>query len=444
MNYFNLAKFKFLLIFFFTLQAFNPAFSSSLTHQVGKNRLTITLDPADRCNYNQRIKSIALHYTVLGENDSRTVLKQGGVSSHFLIPKEAKSKGTDLWQLVAIKDRAWHAGKSYWQTRTNLDDTSVGIEIVNYGYGLVQDSGKTLWPYQVENQIKQMLIQEIKKDKNFYHLLVNNNLLNAFLQDMMRDLVPPRNCLTYKKYILQSYIKKYRAITNNLREKNDPFLNIKLNDLYGLEQQGKLVWDDFTSHQRTALASLLKKLTKELEVKDKNNNICVQIKPTAIVGHSDIAPNRKSDPGPRFPWKYLAEQGIGAWPDEQAVNSILKKLSKNKKINITWLQDNLRLYGYDIQTTKILDQQSKDVIRAFQWHFEPDNASGIPSLKTVALLEALIKKYPPEENQQIIHPRQNDFSIKLKRAFNDGWKDLKTYFLNKDQRDIEKKVSLLF
>jgi N-acetyl-anhydromuramyl-L-alanine amidase AmpD len=445
MNCFNLVKFNnlLILIFCFALQALNPAFSSSLTHQTGKNQLTITLDPADRCNYNHRIHSIVLHYTVLDEDNSRTVLKQGDVSSHYLIPKETKSNGTDLWQLVALKERAWHAGKSYWQTRTNLDDTSIGIEIVNYGYGLIQASGKILWPYQVEDKIKQMLIHEIKKDKQFYRLLLQKNLLSAFLQDMMRDLVPPRNRLAYKKYILQNYIEKYRAITAALREKNDPFLNIKLDDLYGLEQQGKLVWDDFTPHQRIVLVNLLRKLIKELEIKDKNNNICVQIKPTAIVGHSDIAPDRKSDPGPRFPWQYLAQHGIGAWPDEKTVNTILKEISKEKKINIASLQDNLRLYGYNIQTTKLLDQQSKDVIRAFQWHFEPENTSGIPSLKTVALLEALMKKYPPEEEQQTINPRQINF-IELKKAFNTGWKNFKTQFLNKDLRGAEKKISMLF
>ncbi len=448
MNYFNLAKFNILLtlIFLFLLQGFNPVFSASLAHQTEQNRLIITLDPADRCNYNQRIKSIVLHYTVIGEDDSRTVLKQGGVSSHYLIPKEAKSNGTDLWQFVAMKDRAWHAGKSYWQTRTNLDDTSIGIEIVNYGYGLVQASGKILWPYQVENKIKYLLIQETKKDKNFYHLLIKKNLLNAFLENIMRGLVPPRDDLIYKKYVLKKYIQKYTTIVDNLREKNDPFLNIKINDLYNLQQQGKLVWDDYTPHQRKTLVLLLKKLTKELEIKDKNNNICAQIEPTAIVGHSDIAPSRKSDPGPRFPWKYLAEHGIGAWPDEQAVNTILKELSKDKKINIASLQDNLRLYGYNIQTTKILDQQSKDIIRAFQWHFEPDNASGIPSLKTVALLDALIKKYHPEEYQQIIHLQQINLITEFKNIFNAGLMDIKKQFLilNKELSIEEKKIDLFF
>ncbi|MFZ0219402.1 MAG: N-acetylmuramoyl-L-alanine amidase [Candidatus Aquirickettsiella sp.] len=447
-NYLCLTKFKYLLAFnfLFLLQVFNPALSAPLIHQSEQDRLIITADPADHCNYNQRIKSIILHYTVIGEDASRTVLKQGDVSAHYLIPKKAKFNGTDLWQLVPIKYRAWHAGKSYWQTRAHLNDTSIGIEIVNYGYGLVQAPDKILWPYQVERKIRHRLIQEIKNDKSFYHLLLKKNLLSAFLENIMRGLVPPRNDLIYKKYVSKKNMQKYTVIMETLREKQDPFLNIKINDLYDLQQRGKLVWDDYTPHQCKVLVVLLKKLLKELEIKDQNGNICYQIQATDIIGHSDIASDRKSDPGPQFPWKYLAEHGIGAWPDTQDVRNFMAELSKNKKISIAWLQDNLRLYGYNIQTTKILDQQSKDAIRAFQWHFEPDNASGIPSLKTVAILEALFKKYPPKDAQPIIQPRQVNFITEIKNVFNAGLIDIKNQFLilNKDLNTTHEKIDLFF
>lgn len=441
----NRTKFSLLLTLglSFFLQAFNPAFSSTLDQHSKQKQLVITSSPADRCNYNQRIKFIVLHYTVLDEKDSLSILKQGDVSAHYLIPKEAKSNGTDLWQLVPIKYRAWHAGQSYWQTRAHLNDTSIGIEIVNYGYGLKQASGKNLWPYQIENKIKFLLTQEIKKDKSFYSLLIKKNLLSVFLEDVMRGLVPPRANRIYKKYVSEKIIQKYTNLTNTLREQHDPFLNIKINDLYELQQQGKLVWDSYTTHQYKTLALLLKKLMKELEIKDKAGNVCYQIQPVDIIGHSDIAPDRKSDPGPRFPWKYLADQGIGAWPNEQDVNNMLKELIKDKKINIADMQDNLRSYGYKIQTTKLLDQQTKDAIRAFQWHFQPDNTSGLPNLKTLALLKALLKKYPPSE---VMQSQKINFTYQIKAIFNAGVMDIKKQYLilNKNLNATKKKVDSFF
>ncbi len=424
----NRAKFNVLLSlgFSFFLQAFNPTFSASLDQHIKQKTLVITSNPADHCDYNQRIKFIVLHYTVSDEKDSLRVLKQGDVSAHYLIPKEAKSNGTDLWQLVPIKYRAWHAGQSYWQTRAHLNDTSIGIEIVNYGYGLKQTSGKILWPYQIENKIKFLLTQEIKKDKSFYSFLIKKNLLSAFLEDMMRGLVPPRADRIYKKYVSKNIIQKYTNFTHTLREQYDPFFTIKINDLFELQQQDKLVWDAYTAHQYKTLVLLLKKLMKELEIKDKKGNVCYQIQPVDIIGHSDIAPDRKSDPGPRFPWKYLADQGIGAWPNDQDVNIILNKLTKDKKINIANMQDNLRAYGFNVQTTRLLDQQTKDAIRAFQWHFQPDNTSGVPNLKTVAILKALLKKYPPKE---AIQSQKINFINQIKAIFFAGVMDIKKQYL---------------
>lgn len=439
----NLTKFNLLLVLFFSflLQALNPVFSASLNQQRKQKQLIITSSPADHCNYNQRVKFIVLHYTVSDEKESLKILKQGDVSAHYLIPKEAKSDGTDLWQLVPVKYRAWHAGPSYWQTRNHLNDTSIGIEIVNYGYGLKQASGKILWPFQVENKIK-FLLQEVKKDKRFYSLLIKKNLLSAFLEDVMRGLIPPRMDQIYKKYISENIIKKYTNLTYTLREQYDPFLNIKINNLYELQQQKKLVWDSYTTHQYKTLTLLLKKLIKELEIQDKEENICYQIQSTDIIGHSDIAPDRKSDPGPRFPWKYLATQGIGAWPNEQDVNVILKKLTKDNKVNIADMQDNLRSYGYNVQTTKLLDQQTIDAIRAFQWHFQPDNTSGVPNLKTLAILKALLKKYPPKEAMQA---QKINFIKQIKAIFNAGIMDIKKQYLilNKDL-NTKNKIDLFF
>jgi N-acetyl-anhydromuramyl-L-alanine amidase AmpD len=364
--------------------------------------MNITKD-ADPANYDRRIHSIVLHYTVLDEEDARETLKHGGVGAHYLIPKAAKPDGTDVWQFVDEANRAWHAGVSVWKNRSDLNDTSIGIEIVNYAYGLIKDSGEVVWPYQVANTIKELLIQKVKgKDPDFYQLLIDNHLLNAFLEDISRDLIPPKDRPSYNEKVAKTLIKKYRAIIEDLRKENDPFLNIKEADLYHLEKTGKLKWDEFTEHQHLMLVDLLKKLLEELQIKD-GDLIRYKIDPTAIIGHSDIAPGRKQDPGPKFPWKYLADRGIGAWPDEQLVSTIEKEIQIEQGIDYKWIQDNLKHYGYKIESTGQLDTQTKDVIRAFQMHFEPENYSGEPSVKTISILEALIKKYYP--SKQSDYPR---------------------------------------
>ena len=128
------------------------------------------------------LKYIIIHYT--GMNSQKVAIKRlqskvAKVSAHYLISK----RGT-VYQMVEDKNIAWHAGKSQWGKDINLNNKSIGIEIVN--------TGKEAFP---KDQIKQLL-------------------------------------------------------------------------------------------------KLLKILSKKYKIKNKN-----------ILGHSDIAPNRKKDPGPLFPWE---------------------------------------------------------------------------------------------------------------------------------------------
>ena len=75
-----------------------------------------------------------LHYTAASFDSSLKTLTEGNVSAHYLIREgSAKNKST-IYRLVEESQRAWHAGISSWQGRTNINDTSIGIEIVNLGY----------------------------------------------------------------------------------------------------------------------------------------------------------------------------------------------------------------------------------------------------------------------------------------------------------------------
>jgi N-acetylmuramoyl-L-alanine amidase len=84
------------------------------------------------------------------------------------------------------------------------------------------------------------------------------------------------------------------------------------------------------------------------------------ISPFHILAHSDVAPDRKIDPGDRFDWRGLAQKGIGVFPEGY-------RLPVEPKI--TELQEKLNGYGYKMDVTGLLDQQTEFVLRAFQLHF---------------------------------------------------------------------------
>ena len=107
-----------------------------------------------------------------------------------------------------------------------------------------------------------------------------------------------------------------------------------------------------------------------------------------IVGHADIAPNRKSDPGPQFPWEKLYNRGIGAWYDAKTATKYLNQF-KNNPVSVSELQCALSDYGYPIEVTGAQDIQSKFAFRAFQLHFRPSNYSGLIDNETAAILYAL-------------------------------------------------------
>ncbi len=115
-----------------------------------------------------------------------------------------------------------------------------------------------------------------------------------------------------------------------------------------------------------------------------------QISAQNIVGHSDIAPSRKQDPGELFPWKQLAKNNIGLWPYND--KNIFEKDAQNStyKLNIAELQSKLSQYGYFSPKTNHMDEQTKAVIIAFQRHFRPQKINGIWDKQCSMLLDNLL------------------------------------------------------
>ncbi|WP_321902171.1 N-acetylmuramoyl-L-alanine amidase [Burkholderia cenocepacia] len=119
------------------------------------------------------------------------------------------------------------------------------------------------------------------------------------------------------------------------------------------------------------------------------------IAPTRVVGHSDIAPQRKIDPGPLFPWHALAQAGVGAWPDDATVAARLGGRDPHAPVDVRDLQLKLARYGYDVPTDGVLDARTRRVFAAFQMHFRPSDYAGNPDAESDAIAQALLDKYFP-------------------------------------------------
>ena len=122
----------------------------------------------------------------------------------------------------------------------------------------------------------------------------------------------------------------------------------------------------FGKKQISALIQLIKKLIKKYNINKKN-----------IVGHSDIAPLRKKDPGEKFPWKILAKSNIGIWH-----NLKQKKLMKNRKKKILKMEKLiffkfLNKIGFQTRFNIKKSKYQKKLIEAFQRRFRPELISGI-------------------------------------------------------------------
>lgn len=247
-----------------------------------------TFFPAVAQNFRQ--KYIILHYTALDDDKSVTVLTQQSVSAHYLVNNLGDR---DIYQLVDENKRSYHAGISAWRADKMLNDTSIGIEIVNQGY-VADSSGNRTFP-------------------------------------------------------------------------------------------------EFDNHQMKKVAALVK------DIADR-----YMIPPTNILAHSDIAPTRKSDPGPKFPWKKLYDEyQIGMWYDEATKQGFYDQIiPENYALEmdtaqfIYKYQAALKTLGYGLEPSGTNDDATKKTIEAFQFHFRPEKYDGLMDAETWAILQALNVKYP--------------------------------------------------
>jgi N-acetylmuramoyl-L-alanine amidase len=111
-----------------------------------------------------------------------------------------------------------------------------------------------------------------------------------------------------------------------------------------------------------------------------------QIRPDRIIGHSDIAPGRKQDPGPLFPWKRLADEGLIAWPDAAMV-AAKRPLYELQLPDAKWFQDKLSGHGYNTSQSGDWDALTRDSLISFQMKYRPAKYDGRPDAEIAALLD---------------------------------------------------------
>lgn len=162
---------------------------------------------------------------------------------------------------------------------------------------------------------------------------------------------------------------------------NDTSIGIELENRGWQNVAGVKRFTPFEPEQIAALVPLMKDIVSRYNIPPQN-----------VVAHADIAPQRKDDPGPLFPWHELAAQGIGAWPDAARVTFYLNGRSPYEAVDTASLLDLLARYGYEVKPDMTPAQQ-KRVIMAFQMHFRPALWNGAADAQTQAIAEALLEKY---------------------------------------------------
>ncbi len=121
-----------------------------------------------------------------------------------------------------------------------------------------------------------------------------------------------------------------------------------------------------------------------------------KVPPHRVLAHSDVAPSRKRDPGEKFPWHSLANSGVGHWvqPAQIRRGDTLKLGTSSDAVRD--LQQALAKYGYGVPVTGTYDEQTLEVVAAFQRHFRPARVDGVADHSTLATLQALLASLPAE------------------------------------------------
>lgn len=134
----------------------------------------------------------------------------------------------------------------------------------------------------------------------------------------------------------------------------------------------------FPDMQILAVIKLCKEIIERHDIPQSN-----------IVGHSDIAPARKEDPGEHFPWSGLAAAGVGLWPSDLTDDDRVLFEPNDRDRGVAILQRGLAEIGYRLSVTGQLDDETQSVIRALQRRYRPTRIGGIIDMQVVDIIKRL-------------------------------------------------------
>jgi N-acetylmuramoyl-L-alanine amidase len=146
----------------------------------------------------------------------------------------------------------------------------------------------------------------------------------------------------------------------------------------------ELGYQDFPEMQIEALIGLLDAIRSRWTIPNAR-----------ILGHSDVAPERKIDPGEKFPWKRLALDGHGLWVEPDAAPGAPLSLG-DEGAGVFALQAGLTRLGYDSAPSGQYDADTVTVIEAFQRHWRPERVDGVADGETRARLVRLLREAAEE------------------------------------------------
>ena len=141
-------------------------------------------------------------------------------------------------------------------------------------------------------------------------------------------------------------------------------------------------YNKFTKKQINSILKLSKFLTKKYK-----------IKPQFILGHSDISPGRKKDPGEKFPWEFLAKNKISYWHDLNQANLLKERNKKIDKKDIKIFVNNLNKIGYIKNSNDKKNNNLKLIVKAFQRRFRKELINGLIDRECALICKNLVKKF---------------------------------------------------